>query len=140
MGVALCTQTPNPKRNSFSPFAGDTKMSRTIRLFAAFVIATVALAACSDSSGTGTGLLTVRLTDTPFPFSDVASVDVFIVRVDARKAEPTDAEAEDESDHDGWTTVATPGASIDLVKLAGGVTTNLGQITLPTGTYNGFRL
>jgi hypothetical protein len=115
-------------------------MSRTIRLFAAFVIATVALAACSDSSGTGTGLLTVRLTDTPFPFSDVASVDVFVVRVDARKAEATDDEAADESDHGGWTTIATPNTSINLLDLAGGKTTNLGATTLATGTYNGFRL
>jgi len=115
-------------------------MSKTIRLFAAFVIATVALAACSDSSGTGTGLLTVRLTDMPFPFSDVASVDVFVVRVDARKAAPTDAEAADESSNEGWTTVATPNVSINLLDLAGGKTTNLGATTLATGTYNGFRL
>jgi len=115
-------------------------MSKTIRLFAAFVIATVALAACSDSSGTGTGLLTVRLTDMPFPFSDVASVDVFVVRIDARKAEPTDAEAADESNNEGWTTVASPNASINLLDLAGGITRNLGETTLPTGTYNGFRL
>src|SRR5438552_10779400 len=115
-------------------------MSKTIRLFAAFVIATVALAACSDSSGTGTGLLTVRLTDMPFPFSDVASVDVFVVRIDARKEEPTDAEAADESNNEGWTTVASPNASINLLDLAGGITRNLGETTLPTGTYNGFRL
>ncbi|HEY3114301.1 MAG TPA: DUF4382 domain-containing protein [Gemmatimonadaceae bacterium] len=115
-------------------------MSKTIRLFAAFVIATVALAACSDSSGTGTGLLTVRLTDMPFPFSDVASVDVFVVRVDARKTEPTDAQAADESDQGGWTTVATPNTLVNLLDLAGGKTTNLGATTLETGTYNGFRL
>jgi uncharacterized surface anchored protein len=115
-------------------------MSKTIRLFAAFVIGTFALAACSDSSGTGTGLLTVRLTDAPFPFSEVERVDVFVVRVDARKAEPTDAEASDESNHGGWTTVATPNASINLLELADGRTTNLGATTLATGTYNGFRL
>jgi hypothetical protein len=115
-------------------------MSKTIRLLTAFAIATAGLAACSDSSGTGTGLLTVRLTDTPFPFSEVASVDVFVVRIDARKAEPTDEEAADESDHGGWTTIATPNALINLMDLAGGKTTNLGATTLPTGTYNGFRL
>ncbi len=115
-------------------------MNKTIRLFAAFVIATVAFAACSDSSGTGTGLLTVRLTDMPFPFSDVASVDVFVVRVDARKAEPTDAEAADDANQGGWTTVATPNALINLLDLADGKTTNLGATTLATGTYNGFRL
>jgi hypothetical protein len=116
-------------------------MRRTLRLFAATAFATLGLAACSDSSGTGgTGLLTVRMTDAPFPFSDVASVDVFVVRVDARTAEPTDAEATDESDQSGWTTIATPNASFNLLDLAGGVTTNLGAATLATGTYNGFRL
>jgi len=115
-------------------------MSRTLRLSAAIAIATLSVAACSDSSGTGSGLLTVRMTDAPFPFSDVASVDVFVVRVDARAVEPTDAEAADESNQGGWTTIATPNASFNLIDLADGRTANLGAATLATGTYNGFRL
>jgi len=115
-------------------------MNKTLRLFAAIALGTFGVAACSDSSGTGSGLLTVRLTDAPFPFSNVASVDVFVVRVDARTAEPTDAEASDESNHEGWTTVATPNALINLLDLRNGTTTNLGAATLATGTYNGFRL
>ena len=115
-------------------------MARTSRFFVAYIAGAIALTACSDSSGTGTGTLSVRLTDAPFPFSEVASVDAFIVRVDARKAEPTDAEAEDESNQEGWTTVATPNALVNLLDLSDGKTTNLGATTLPTGTYNGFRL
>jgi Domain of unknown function (DUF4382)/Carboxypeptidase regulatory-like domain len=115
-------------------------MSKTIRLFAAVLIGTFALAACSDSSGTGTGLLTVRLTDAPFPFSDVARVDVFVVRVDARTTATTDGQAADAANHDGWTTVATPNASINLLDLGSGITMNLGATTLATGNYNGFRL
>jgi hypothetical protein len=115
-------------------------MNKTLRLFAAIALGTLGLAACSDSSGTGSGLLTVRLTDAPFPFSNVARVDVFVVRVDARTAEPTDAEASDESNHGGWTTVATPNALVNLLDLRNGTTTNLGATTLATGTYNGFRL
>jgi len=117
-----------------------SEMARTFRLFAAYIVGAIALAACGDSSGTGTGTLSVRLTDAPFPFAEVASVDAFIVRVDARKAEPTDAEAEDESNEEGWTTVATPNALVNLLDLSNGTTTNLGATTLPTGTYNGFRL
>jgi hypothetical protein len=99
-----------------------------------------AVAACSDSSGTGTGLLTVRLTDAPFPFSEVARVDVFVVRVDAKAASTTDAEAADETNQDGWTTVATPNALINLLDLGSGKTMNLGATTLPTGNYQSFRL
>jgi len=115
-------------------------MIRTMRLCAAFIVGAIALGACSDSSGTGTGMLTVRLTDMPFPFSDVSSVDVYVVRLDASKAEPTEDEAADESNNDGWTSVATPNALINLLDLSDGKTMNLGATTLPTGTYNGFRL
>jgi uncharacterized surface anchored protein len=116
-------------------------MNRTLRLFALIALGSIGVAGCgSDSMGTGTGLLTVRITDAPFPFSDVARVDVFVVRVDARTSEPTDAEATDESSTNGWTTVATPNISINLLDLGAGKTTNLGATTLATGTYNGFRL
>ena len=115
-------------------------MNKNIRRLAAFVVATFALAACSDSSGTGTGLLTVRLTDAPFPFSDVASVDVYITRVDARLATPTDAQATNAADQSGWTTLATPNASVNLLDLGSGKTMNLGATTLATGNYAGFRL
>lgn len=98
------------------------------------------LAACGDATGGSTGTLTVRLTDAPFPFSEVSRVDVHIVRIDARQVEPTDAEAEDEADMDEWVTIGTPNALINLLSLQNGATTNLGQATLPTGTYNGFRL
>lgn len=100
----------------------------------------VAAAACSDSSGTGTGVLSVRLTDAPFPFSDVTAVDVYVVRVDARHASTSDAATEDESNSQGWTTIATPNTVINLLDLAGGKTFNLGAATLPTGSYDGFRL
>lgn len=115
-------------------------MRQTFRVFAALALGTLGVAACSDSSGTGTGTLAVRLTDAPFPFSDIARVDVYVVRVDARKTEPTDAEAADETDMDQWTTVASPNVLVNLLDLAGGKTMNLGATTLATGTYDGFRL
>lgn len=115
-------------------------MSKTIRLLAALAITTFAMGACSDSSGTGTGLLTVRLTDAPFPFSEVASVDVFVVRVDAKTESTTDDEAADENNNNGWTTIATPNTLINLLDLGSGRTMNLGATTLPTGNYRSFRL
>jgi hypothetical protein len=115
-------------------------MRQTFRLIAAIGVSVLGLAACSDSSGTNTGLLTVRLTDAPFPFSDISRVDVFVSRVDARTTEPTDAEAADETDEAEWTTVASPGRLVNLLDLADGKTLNLGATTLATGTYNGFRV
>ncbi len=115
-------------------------MDRFFRRLAALSVAALAFSACSDSSGANMGTLTVRLTDAPFPFSEVARVDVYITRVEARNVEPTDEEAANESNRGGWTTIATPDVSINLLDLAGGRTTNLGAATLATGTYNGFRL
>ena len=115
-------------------------MHAYFRRLTALSVAALAFAGCAESSGPSMGTLSVRLTDAPFPFSEVARVDVFVVRVDARNSESTEAEAEDENNHGGWTTIATPNVSINLLDLAGGVTTNLGAATLSTGRYNGFRL
>ncbi|HUQ97939.1 MAG TPA: DUF4382 domain-containing protein [Gemmatimonadaceae bacterium] len=114
-------------------------MKNRLRIIAA-VISCAILPGCSDSAGSNTGVLTIRLSDAPFPFSEVSRVDVFVVRVDARKTEATDEESSNESAHEGWTTVANPNTMVNLVDLSRGKTTNLGATTLATGTYKGFRL
>jgi len=114
-------------------------MKTTFRLLCTCAVGALTVGGCSDSSGTGSGLLTVRLTDAPFPFSQVADVDVYVVRVDARQSAATDEEAADESST-GWVSVATPNTLINLLDLGSGKTVNLGATTLPTGTYNSFRL
>ena len=105
-------------------------------LWAALV--TAATVACSNSDGGGK--LTVQMTDAPFPYSDVSAVNVFVVRVDARTSDATDAEATNSASTSGWTTIATPNRVINLLSLQGGVTTNLGTTELSSGTYNAFRL
>ena len=102
--------------------------------------ALAALATIAACENTGSGTMTVRLTDAPFPFAEVSRVDVHVVRVDARTAEPTTTEAEDEDNMSAWTTVAEPNALINLLELSNGTTTNLGEESLPTGTYSGFRI
>jgi hypothetical protein len=115
-----------------------------MRPYLKILLAVVGLAgaACSDddSAGPGNGTLTVKLTDKPFPFSEVASVNIFVVRVDAMSAVATDDDAEDAADMTGWTTIASPNDDFDLLDLQNGVTANLGASSLPTGTYRGFRL
>ncbi|HUF66897.1 MAG TPA: DUF4382 domain-containing protein [Gemmatimonadaceae bacterium] len=106
---------------------------------AALIAAAVSLG-CADAISPSTGRLEVRMTDAPFPFSEVKSVNVHVVRVDARRDEVSDAEVQDENDMGGWVTIASPDAVFDLLTLQGGATTNLGAATLATGRYNAFRL
>lgn len=98
-----------------------------------------AVTACSDTTGSNMGKLTVKLTDAPFPFAEVSRVDMFVVRIDGRTTTASDAETANASSS-GWTTIASPNAAINLLSLQGGVTTNLGTATLATGNYNAFRL
>lgn len=116
------------------------------------VLATLALAAatlpvaCSDSGlsglNDGTGRLVVKLTDAPFLSDSVASVDVFVVRVDGRVGSTDDADADanlQSGTAAGWHTLAEPNALYDLLTLQNGATATLGSATLTAGTYNGFR-
>lgn len=138
-------------------------MLRSNRLAIAFSAATVfGVAACSDSTAAGTGTVGIRLTnqsvaasvaadivgseaESPLPPNSVKSVDIFIVRIDAKAQEPSDDDAaeateESESAKDGWVTVAEPNAKFDLMKLADGTNTFLGDAKVAVGNYNGFRL
>jgi hypothetical protein len=123
-------------------------ISRTAPIAAAAAI--LGALACGDSTAPGSGQLTLQLTDAPFSFDSVARADLFIIRIDAKTASTDSADAEAGKNDDtnagnenlssGWVTVATPNASFNLLDLQNGTTTNLGQPTLPTGTYRGFRL
>jgi Domain of unknown function (DUF4382)/Carboxypeptidase regulatory-like domain len=110
------------------------------RRLALVVTGSVALAACGNSTASTSGTFAVQLTDAPFPYGQVSRADIFVVRIDAKVAAPSDAEASDETQMSGWTTVATPNASINLLDLTGGKTHNLGAAKLTTGVYQGFRM
>ena len=112
---------------------------------AAVLVSVAMMGACSDSTAPGSGTLNVQLTDAPFSSDSVSRVDVFVVRVDAKAAESDSAEAAHAATDDsvaagGWTTVATPNKSIELLALRNGLTTQLGITTLPAGSYRSFRL
>ena len=105
------------------------------------VLAIVFAAACGDSTPTlsSGGRVNVMLTDAPFPFSQVKSVDIFITKIQA-KAEDVDSAAVASNDSAGWKTLTSPGSSFNLLTLQNGTTANLGGSTLPVGTYRSFRL
>lgn len=140
----------------------STKRLATHALLASALLGVVA---CSDSTGAGTGTVGVRLTnasvaaavasvardivgaetEAPLPPGSVKRVDLFIVRVDAKRDEPSDGEAaeateESEAGHGGWVTVAEPNAVFDLMTLADGTNTFLGDAEVAAGVYKGFRL
>lgn len=109
----------------------------------AFAAAFGALVSCSDSEpmGPGEGRIALRLTDAPFPLDQVASIDVFVVRVEAKLGETTEAEAEnDEDSSGGWIVLSTPNASFDLMDLQNGVSVSLGDAPVAAGAYRSVRL
>lgn len=106
---------------------------------AAVLLGAAVVIGCAETTGPGTGRLEVRLTDAPFPFSEVSEVNVHIVRIEGRQQPAGDAETEN-LNSSGWITIAEPDAGFNLLSLQGGVTANLGSATLATGTYNAFRM
>lgn len=106
------------------------------------------VAACSSDMSTspaGNGNLVVQLTDAPFSTDSVKSVDVFVVRVDGRQADADSTTAakgtsDDSANTDGWITLSQPKSSINLLALQNGLSTTLGQKSVPAGSYLGFRL
>jgi uncharacterized protein DUF4382 len=104
---------------------------------------------CSDSSSDtlapGQGRIALRLTDAPFPLDSVESIDVFVVRVEAKAEATTEADAQADvqstsTSANGWIVLATPNASFDLMDLQNGVSTALGSATVAAGTYRSLRL
>lgn len=118
--------------------------------FRHFLVATLALgalSACSDSSspGSGEGRIAVRMTDAPFPLDQVASIDIFVVRVEAKNEVTTEDDAaldveDNEAESDGWVVLATPNKSFDLMDLRNGVKVFLGDAVVQAGTYRSIRL
>ena len=113
------------------------------KIIAALAVAGTLVAACSESNngltGSNSGQVNVMLTDAPFPFSQVKSVDVHIVRIDGKLAETDSAQAAN-VDSAGWMTLVSPNSKINLLTLQGGKTASLGVATLPVGTYKSFRM
>jgi|SRR5687768_13496360 len=119
---------------------------KKMRLAIPILVAAAGLATACETSSTpgiiteGDGQLTVKLTDAPFPFAEVKSVDVFVVRIDARPATADSAQAASHSEMSGWTTLVSPNALINLLELANGNTLTLGTASLSSGAYRGFRM
>lgn len=99
----------------------------------AIVLAAVLLAgwtACNmGGSGSGTGQLSLSLTDKPS--DDYKAVYVTIKNIAVHKADDPE---------DSWTTVAEVNRTINLLELANGVRERLALVDLPSGRYTQMRL
>jgi hypothetical protein len=98
-----------------------------------------------DGHGSGNGQGQGSGQPARFSLDSVGTVELHVVRVDARREDADSLAAADSATSDaekgrgGWTTVAEPNARIDLMKLSGQPTT-LGSAALPAGTYRSLRL
>lgn len=99
-------------------------------------IAVAGLAACGGGGGdtaSPTGTLNLALTDAPACGYDSVNVTIEKVRVH----QSSSADAAD----NGWSEIVlSPPLSVDLLALQNGELAELGQVTLPTGSYNQMRL
>ena len=99
----------------------------------------LALGCYTDDTGVPTGVrplgptVTVRLTDDPFPFDSVASVNIYI---DSIEASP----AADSLSGGAYVTIASPHRAFNLLALQQGVADSLGAGALKVGQYKSFRL
>jgi hypothetical protein len=126
------------------------------RLFLGLLAGTAALVWACDGHvvtgpGHGQGMLAAQLTDAPTPLDSVKEVNVFVERIDARRAPAVAADADVDLDHEHfenldhpdsavWVTIAAPNKAFNLLALQNGVTAFLGATPVDTGHFRAVRL
>jgi hypothetical protein len=85
------------------------------------------------------------LTDAPFPLDSVESIDVFVMRIEAKAEATSEADVEasvqgEAAGSNGWIVLATPNASFNLMDLQNGVSVSLGDAEIAAGSYRSIRL
>ena len=129
-------------------------MNRRVSYIALVASAALIWACASDrvaGPARGQGQLAMTLTDAPLPLDSVKEVNVFVERIDARRARPDSAAADKDLDREQgedherpdstlWVTIATPNKAFNLLALQNGVTAFLGATVVDTGSFKGIRL
>lgn len=112
-------------------------MKRTMLIVAGALIAGTAACYQEDATGTGAegGIANVLLTDAPFPFDSVASVNIYVVSIAASTSLDTIAPGTQE-----WVTITAPRKRFDLLELQQGKTELVGAGQLPAGSYKAVRM
>jgi len=101
--------------------------------------ALLAVGGCYQDDTTSNGpqrakpLARVLLTDAPFPYDSVTSVNLHVVRIEA-------SHLPDTSGGGTWVLVTEPRKAFDLLELQQGTTTLVGEGELPAGQYRAIRM
>ena len=109
---------------------------------ALLAVATTLAVGCyqDDASGPATTggkpMTKVLITDAPFPFDTVQSVDVYVISVSVSTQPDTGSSADSMS----WVTVTEPHRQVNLLELQQGDTALLGSGEVPAGQYRAVRL
>ena len=111
-------------------------MKRTVMLLAGALLAGTA---CYEEDPTAVtlqgGVANVLLTDAPFPFDSVASVNIYVVSIAASASVDTTSPGSQE-----WVTITAPRKRFDLLELQQGKTELVGAGQLPAGSYKAVRM
>jgi hypothetical protein len=108
-------------------------------LLALLAVGTITVACYQDDSTGSTNsrpMTNVLLTDSPFPFDTVQSVNVYVISVSVS----TQADTGGSADNMSWVTVTEPHRQINLLALQQGDTALLGGDEIPAGQYRAVRL
>ena len=109
--------------------------------FVSILFATVIMAfvSCSDQDDvhSGTGRLSVQLTDAPFPHNLVAEANVTVFKVDARNKVGADTDVETDAENGSpFVVLMEQEIQVNLLELTNGVTKTLVDVDVPVGTYD----
>ena len=104
------------------------------------LLAGAALLGCYQDDSTGTlnrkPMARVLLTDAPFPFDTVQSVDIYVINVSVS----TQADTGNDADNMSWVTVTEPHRKINLLTLQQGDTALMGSGEVDAAQYKAVRL
>jgi uncharacterized protein DUF4382 len=112
-------------------------MSRLLTTLLA--VATMTVACYQDDSPSAANMsprTNVLITDAPFPFDSVQSVNVYVISVSVS----TQADTGGSADSMSWVEVTAPHRQINLLELQQGDTALLGSGNIPQGRYRAVRL
>ncbi len=93
-----------------------------------------------DRNMDGMGRLTVRLTDAPFPYSEVAEANVTVYKVELRRASDDGSDSEEGGSPFITLMDMDEEKQVNLLTLTGGVTEELADLEVPAGTYDEVRV